>query len=107
MYLPSQLILNGNVGGKDPEEVKDGMVAFSVATSQGKDRDPCWTDVICFEETARGVLENVTAGDSVIVTGRLAFDTWQDNDGNKRSKHKMIADEVAIKARPAKDAIPF
>ncbi len=103
MLLASQLILNGNVG-QEPKSVGKGetaMAAFTVAVSQGKDKDPAWVDIICFDMTAEGVLEHVEKGSPVLITGRLAQDTWE-QDGGKRTKLKCIADDVAIKALPEK-----
>jgi len=37
-------------------------------------------------------------GRPVLVEGRLKLDTWTDNDGNRRSKHFIVADRVTFLA---------
>ena len=99
MFLPTQVTLNGNVG-QNPEKIETQtgtpMVTFTVACSLGQDEAPLWMDVTCFGPTALGVLDEVTKGNGVIVTGRLQMDYWE-KDGQKRSKIKCIADEVGVK----------
>jgi single-stranded DNA-binding protein len=38
-----------------------------------------------------------------LVEGRLKLDSWQDPDGNKRSKHSIVADRVTFLASGAQD----
>ena len=35
-------------------------------------------------------------GRGVLIEGRLKLDTWVDNDGQKRSKHSVVADRVTF-----------
>lgn len=61
-----------------------------------------WEEQVSFfDVTAWGALgENIAAsayrGDRVVVTGRLEQDNWEAEDGTKRSKIKVVADEVAL-----------
>ena len=53
-------------------------------------------DVVCWREMAENVSESLTKGTRVIVNGRLEQQTWDDkNDGSKRSKIQVVADEIA------------
>ena len=101
MYIPSYVVLNGNTGN-DPEQFGKGettCASFRMAVSGGKDKPSIWLDVTCFGVTAEGVLADVAKGSKLIVTGRLAQDEWEDKEtGAKRTKIKVIADEVAVKA---------
>src|SRR3989440_1252046 len=55
-------------------------------------------DVICWRELAENVSESLKRGTRVIVTGRLAQSTWE-QEGNKGSVVEIIADEVAPSLR--------
>ncbi len=49
-------------------------------------------------EAWRGFAENIDrslkTGDRVIVCGDLELDTWEDSEGNKRSKHKLVIEAI-------------
>lgn len=95
---------SGNVGS-DPElRFTDGGVAvasFSVALYEGKDKNgdpkpPSWIDVTAFDGLAENVAESLSKGLRVTVVGRVSQDRWETADGDKRSKIKIIADDVAV-----------
>jgi len=53
-----------------------------------------WLDVKAFNKTAEILVEQ-PKGTPVQLQGRLAYDEWEDkNNGQKRTKHYMIADRV-------------
>jgi single-strand DNA-binding protein len=56
-------------------------------------------DVVCWREMAENVAESLTRGSRVVVTGRLEQRTWETQDGDKRSKIEVVADEVAPSLR--------
>ena len=58
------------------------------------DGDPQFYDVKAFGELAENVAESIAKGTRVMVTGRLNFSQWENQDGDKRSKVEVIADEV-------------
>lgn len=51
-------------------------------------------DVVCWRQLAENVAESITKGSRVIVTGRLDQRSWETQDGDKRSKVEIVADEV-------------
>ena len=51
-------------------------------------------DVVCWREMAENASESLTKGARVIVTGRLEQRNWETQEGEKRSKVEIIADEV-------------
>ncbi len=61
--------------------------------------DTSFFDVVCWRDLADNVSESITKGDRVIVYGRLEQRTWETQDGDKRSKIEIIADEVAPSLR--------
>jgi single-strand DNA-binding protein len=56
-------------------------------------------DVTCWAQMAENVAESVAKGARVIVTGRLEQRSWETQDGDKRSKVEIIADEVGPSLR--------
>jgi single-strand DNA-binding protein len=56
-------------------------------------------DVTCWAQLAENVAESVPKGARVIVTGRLDQRSWETQDGDKRSKVEIVADEVAPSLR--------
>lgn len=56
-------------------------------------------DVVCWRELAENVAESLTKGTRVMVSGRLDQRSWDTQDGEKRSKVEIVADEVAPSLR--------
>ena len=58
-------------------------------------------DVTCWQQMAENVAETITKGARVVVSGRLQQSSWQTQDGDKRTKVEIVADEVAPSLRYA------
>lgn len=58
-------------------------------------------DITCWQDLAENVATSVTKGQRVVVNGRLEQRSWEQEDGTKRSKVEIIADEVAPSLRYA------
>lgn len=58
-------------------------------------------DVTTWQQLAENVSESVTKGTRVVVTGRLDQRSWETQDGDKRSKVEIVADDVAPSLRYA------
>lgn len=56
-------------------------------------------DITCWSQLAENVAESVQKGTRVVVTGRLDQRSWETQDGEKRSKVEVIADEVGPSLR--------
>jgi len=56
-------------------------------------------DVVCWREMAENVSESLTRGSRVIVNGRLEQRSWETQDGDKRSKVEVVADEIGPSIR--------
>src|SRR3954454_10826839 len=56
-------------------------------------------DVVCWREMAENASESLTRGARVIVTGRLEQRSWESQEGEKRSKIEVIADEIGPSLR--------
>lgn len=56
-------------------------------------------DIVCWGQLGENVAESVTKGTRLIVTGRLDQRSWETQDGDKRSKVEVVADEVGPSLR--------
>lgn len=56
-------------------------------------------DVTCWGQLGENVAECIDKGARVVVTGRLEQRTWETEEGGKRSKVEIVADEVAPSLR--------
>lgn len=56
-------------------------------------------DVVCWRELAENVTNSLRKGTRVIVTGRLDQRSWETDQGEKRSKVEIVADEVGPSLR--------
>lgn len=64
-----------------------------------EDADPAFFDIVCWGQLAENVAESVGKGARVVVTGRLDQRSWENQDGDRRSKVEVVADEVAPSLR--------
>ena len=58
-------------------------------------------DVVCWAELAENAAQSLTRGTRVVVSGRLDQRSWENQEGEKRSKIEIVADEVAPSLRYA------
>jgi single-strand DNA-binding protein len=56
-------------------------------------------DIKCWAQLAENVSESLGRGARVVVTGRLEQRSWQTDQGDKRSKVEIVADDVAPSLR--------
>ncbi len=105
MAFDNTVTVIGNVT-RDPElrylPSGTALVTFGVAwNNRYKDRngqqveDTSFFDVTCWRELADNVSESISKGDRVIIYGKLEQRSWETQDGEKRSKVEIVADEVA------------
>lgn len=51
-------------------------------------------DITCWAQLAQNVSDSIVKGSRVVVTGRLDQRSWETDQGDKRSKVEIVADEV-------------
>lgn len=56
-------------------------------------------DIVCWREMAENVSESLQKGARVVVTGRLEQRSWETQEGERRSKVEVVADEVGPSLR--------
>lgn len=103
----NRIIMIGNLT-RDPEHKQltsgQAVCRFSLASNrQFKNKqtgsmvqEVCYIDVDVWGPQAESCRQYLQKGRSVLVEGRLKLDNWQDADGNKRSKHSIVADRVTF-----------
>ena len=103
----NRVILMGNLT-RDPDHKQlasgQALCRLSMASNrQFKNRqtgvmvqEVCFVDIDVWGPQADSCNQYLNKGSNVLVEGRLKFDTWQDNDGQKRSKHFIVADRVTF-----------
>jgi single-strand DNA-binding protein len=56
-------------------------------------------DVVCWRDLAENVALTLTKGMRVVVTGRLEQRSWENEEGERRSKVEITADEIGPSLR--------
>ena len=103
----NKVIMIGNLT-RDPDTKQltsgQSLCRFSLASNRPyKNRqtgavtqEVCYVDVDVWGQQADACKQYLNKGKSVLVEGRLKLDSWQDPEGNKRSKHSIVADRVTF-----------
>ena len=101
MGFDNTVTVVGNVT-RDPELrfTQGGMAVASFGLAwnrrrQDQEDEVSFFDVTCFRQMAENVAESVTKGARVVVYGTLQQRSWETQDGERRSKVEILADDVA------------
>ncbi len=73
--------------------------------TQEWDEATSFFDVVCWAQMAENVAQSLGRGSRVVVSGRLDQRSWENAEGEKRSKVEITADEVGPSLRWATVAI--
>lgn len=110
----NRIIMMGNLT-RDPEHKQlasgQAVCRFGLASNrQFKNKqtgtmvqEVCFVDVDVWGPQAESCRQFLSKGRSVLVEGRLKLDSWQEQDGAKRSKHFIVADRVTFLAAGAQN----
>lgn len=73
-------------------------LAVSRRYRQGEDlkEEVCFVDIVVFGKQAEHCGQYLSKGNGVIVDGRLQQRRWETEDGQKRSKHEVVAQTVTF-----------
>jgi len=99
----NRVILAGNLT-RDPEitytQTQTAICKFGMAVNrkwkpkEGPERNEvCWVDCVAFGKGGETIKQYMSKGSSVLIEGRLKFDSWDGPDGSKRSKLSVIVDQ--------------
>lgn len=59
-------------------------------------QEVCYVDIDVWGPQAESCKQYLQKGRPVLIEGRLKFDTWEDPNGQTRSKHSIVADRVVF-----------
>jgi single-strand DNA-binding protein len=102
--------ITGNLT-RDPEirYTRDGQATTSLGVAvnrrwQNRDskeweESTSFFDVVCWRELAENTALSLTKGTQVVVTGRLEQRSWETEEGDRRFKVEIVADEVGASLR--------
>lgn len=66
-------------------------------TSNGeKKEEVCFVDITFFGRSAEVANQYLRKGSKILVEGRLNFEQWSDQNGQKRSKHSVIVETMQM-----------
>ncbi len=101
----NRVILVGNLT-RDPElryipsgtAVSDIGLAVNDRVKKGSEwvDETTFVDVTLWARTAEVANEYLSKGSSVLIEGRLKLESWENNEGQKRSKLKVVADRMQM-----------
>jgi len=103
----NRIIMMGNLT-RDPEhkQLASGQAVCRLGLASNRQfknkqtgtmvQEVCFVDVDVWGAQAESCRQFLTKGRPVLVEGRLKLDTWQEQDGTKRSKHFIVADRVTF-----------
>ena len=111
MATLNRVYLLGNLT-RDPElrytPSGTAVSSFGLAVNrryrQGEEwkEETCFVDVVVFGRQAETVSEYLAKGRQALVEGRLTWRSWETDDGTRRSKHEVVAQNVQfIGGRPS------
>jgi single-strand DNA-binding protein len=101
----NRVVLAGNLT-RDPELrfTNDGIpvCSFGLAVNRVRSRseEVDFFDISAWRELGETVANYKKKGDPILIEGRLQYRTWEAQDGSKRSKVDVVADNVQFLGRP-------
>ncbi|MBX0312294.1 MAG: single-stranded DNA-binding protein [Sulfurihydrogenibium sp.] len=106
----NKVILVGRLTGNPELRVlQNGMsvAVFSIAVNRKyKDKNGNWQeesyffDIEAFGQLAERIGKQLAKGYQVLIEGQLRQDRWEDKNGEKRSKVKIIAERISLLSKP-------
>lgn len=103
----NKIIMIGNLT-RDPEtkQVGSGQSVCRLGLASNRQfknkqtgalvQEVCFVDIDVWGAQAESCQQYLRKGKPVLIEGRLKFDSWQDADGSKRSKHAIVAERVTF-----------
>ena len=73
-----------------------GLATNRIYTTQDGERkeEVCFVDIVAWSKTAENCANYLSKGSALFVEGRLQYDSWETEDGQKRNKLRVVADRV-------------
>ena len=100
----NRVVLGGNLT-RDPElrftQAGVPVCSFGIAVNRVRSRseEADFFDVSAWRELGETIATYKKKGDPILIEGRLQYSTWEVQDGSKRSKVDVVADNVQFLGR--------
>jgi len=102
----NKVILVGNLT-RDPElrylQSGSAICNAGIATNRRyksqtgeQNEEVCFIDIVLFGRTAEIANQYLKKGSKVLVEGRLKFEQWNDQSGQKRSRHTVVVETLQM-----------
>ena len=103
----NRIIMMGNLT-RDPEhkQLTSGQAVCRIGLASNRQfknkqtgslvQEVCYIDVDVWGAQAESCRQYLQKGRSVLIEGRLKLDSWDDQTGQKRSKHSIVAERVVF-----------
>src|SRR5689334_3273122 len=108
MAQGNTVTLVGNIT-RDPElrftNAGMAIASFGLAVNDRRQRNGEWEeetsffDITCFGQMGENAAESLNKGARIVVMGKLKQRSWETQDGQKRSKVEVVADEIGPSLR--------
>ena len=79
-----------------------GIAKTAIATTRKftkdgeKKEEVCFVDIVFFARSAEVANQYLRKGSKILVEGRLKFEQWADQNGQKRSKHSVTVETMQM-----------
>lgn len=97
------IIIAGRVGSAPESKVtRNGSTVCNVGVAtnyvwydkdKNKQEETDWHRATLFGKSAETFVKFVNKGDGVVITGRMTYRSWDDQDGNKRTSAEIMVDK--------------
>lgn len=107
MATYNRIIMAGNLT-RDPEykQLSSGQAVCRLGLASNRQyknrqsgdtvQEVCFIDIDVWGAQAESCRQYLQKGRPVLVEGRLKYDTWEDQNGQTRSRHTIVADRVVF-----------
>ncbi|WP_053828792.1 single-stranded DNA-binding protein [Helicobacter heilmannii] len=96
-HLPSGSVVgSGGIATNHTYKKQDGS----------KEQETCFVDITLFGRTAEIAQQYLHKGSKVLIEGRLKYESWTDNAGNKRNKHVVVVENLVMLDSKSQNGTP-
>ena len=113
----NRVIIGGNLT-RDPEykQLASGQAVCRLGLASNRQfknrqtgdlvQEVCYVDIDVWGAQAESCRQYLQKGRPVLIEGRLKFQTWEDQSGQKRNKHSIVADRVVFLGTAQQEFVP-
>jgi single-strand DNA-binding protein len=84
----------------------DPVANFSIADSQGKDKDAIWWNCQLFGKRAESLAQYLTKGQSLTITGNVSQRKYTDKNGVEKISTDVRVNDIALQGGRKESAAP-